>query len=320
MGGIAVVSNPRARANRANPGLVRRLAYVLGDEGEVAQPPDLDHLEEAMARFRDRGVDVLCVSGGDGTLHKTLSAAVRVYGAGRALGEIVLPRVAILRSGTVNTMARNVGVRLGPDDMLGRIVAAWHQGAPLQLVERTLLVVNGLDAGFLFGTGVLARFMEAYYAGKEGPGPWKAVKVLARTVASALTRGPFAAAMFRRDPLRVVADGREWAAPAFSAVAAGTMADIGLGFRPFFRAPAHLDHLHALGFACDAEVVAKALPRIYLARPIGHPAVTDEIMRRLVIESTDGGGVGFMMDGDFLPGGPRLVVEAGPRVRFVQSA
>ena len=52
---------------------------------------------------------------------------------------------------------------------------------------RNVLVINeGEAAGFLFGTGVLSRFMEAYYAGGT-TGVLKAVRVLARAVASAST-------------------------------------------------------------------------------------------------------------------------------------
>lgn len=136
MGGIAVISNPRSGVNRRNPELLKRLAYVLGDKGELAQPPDLDHLEETVRSLRERDIDILCVNGGDGTLHKVLSALVRVYGdglSGEALTRVRLPYIAILKAGTVNTISRNIGLRMRARPFLGTIVDAWHADAPLQI-------------------------------------------------------------------------------------------------------------------------------------------------------------------------------------------
>ena len=75
-GSIGVVTNPRSRG-RHTPGA---LAYVLGERGELVAPGDLDALAAHARRFRDRGITTLCVDGGDGTLHRVLTAIARVYG------------------------------------------------------------------------------------------------------------------------------------------------------------------------------------------------------------------------------------------------
>ena len=145
MGGIAVLSNPRSGVNKRNPALVQKLAYMLGDKGELRQPPDLDHLEETVRELKARDVDVVCVNGGDGTLHKVLSALVRVYSegaTGEALRQVRLPRIAILRSGTLNTMSRNIGLKTQPAEMLGRVVSAHHGRPPLRTVAPRLLAVH----------------------------------------------------------------------------------------------------------------------------------------------------------------------------------
>lgn len=131
MSGIGVVTNPRSGKNRRNPGLVRQLAYVLGDRGELQQPGDLDDLARVAQGFRERAIDVLCINGGDGTIHKVLTALVRVYGTDP------LPIVALLRGGTMNTTARNLGLRGRAEDLLGTVVSRYHAGDPLALVERT---------------------------------------------------------------------------------------------------------------------------------------------------------------------------------------
>jgi diacylglycerol kinase (ATP) len=317
MPGIAVLSNPRSGTNRRNPLLVRKLAYVLGDAGELVQPPSLDELEATVRDLRARGVETVCVNGGDGTLHKVLSALVRVYAEGAtgdALRAVRLPQIAILKGGTVNTMARNIRLKAGADAMLGRVVDAAHGGPPLRLAERSAIVVNGQHAGFLFGTGILYRFMKMYNEGAP-PGRLKALKVLAHVVLSGLVGGPTTRALFHPDPARVLVDGAPWPASRYPAVAVGTMNDIGLGFEVFHAAREHLDHVHALGFIGGPMSAIRSLPRIYLGRPTRHPEILDQVARELIIEGE--AAQGFMMDGDFLPGGPALRVEAGPRVRFL---
>lgn len=317
MPGIAVVSNPRSGKNRRNPQLVDRLTYVLGDSGVVAQPRDLDHLEDTVREFRERDIDIVCVNGGDGTLHKVLSALVVVYGDGATgddLRTVRLPCVAILKGGTLNTMARNIGQKTGGDAMLGRIVSAWHGRQPLRTVERTATVVNNTHAGFLFGTGVLYRFMRMYEEGAQ-PTPWKAIKLVTKVCLSTAVGGPLAREVFALDEARVTLDGRDWKPSGYAAIAVGTMADLGLGWKLFHAASDHPDHFHALGFACPPMTVLKRLYRIPLGRPLDQPGIIDRVGQRLVIEGP--AAQGFMMDGDFVIGGQQLVVEAGPRLRFV---
>lgn len=317
MGGIAVISNPRSGRNRRNPQLVRKLAYVLGEQGELAQPPSLDELEETVRDLRDRRVDTICVNGGDGTLHKVFSALLRVYGEGvapEALPELRLPRIAILKSGTVNTLARNVGLRLGAQRMLGAVVESVHGGEAMRTVERTLVCVNGRHAGFLFGTGVLYRFMRSY-AESPRQGPVAGIQLLLRASASALVGGKFARYLFEKDDAVVTVDGQPWPATHYASVAIGGTDDIGLGFRVFHAAAAHPDHVHALGFHGGPVPIVKNLGRIYRGKPIRNAEVLDQVARTVRIEGT--AAQGFMMDGDFVEGGQVLEVVAGPRVRFL---
>ena len=317
MGGIAVLSNPRSGANRRNPGLVQQLSYVLGDTGDLRQPTDLDHLEDTVRELRAREIDVICVSGGDGTLHKALSAIVRVYAdgaTGAALRAVQLPRIAILRSGTVNTISRNIGLKTRAEEMLGRVVAAHHGGAPLRTVERSCLVVNGHHAGFIFGIGVLGRFMQLYYEGGT-TGVVKAVRVFARVVASTIFRTALARELFEKEAWRVTVDGRSWSAPGYAAMAIGTVKDIGLGFELWCRALDDPERMHALGFACGPQTVLGVLPRIYLGRPFAAEGILEALPHEVVVEHDS--PIGLMMDGDFIPGARRLAVECGPRVRFL---
>lgn len=317
MGGIAVLSNPRSGVNKRNPALVQKLAYMLGDKGELRQPPDLDHLEETVRELKARDVDVVCVNGGDGTLHKVLSALVRVYSegaTGEALRQVRLPRIAILRSGTLNTMSRNIGLKTKAEEMLGRVVSAHHGGPPLRTVERSLIVVNGEHAGFIFGIGVLARYMRLYYEGGT-TGAIKALRVFLQVCISAAFGTSLAEELFHPEPWRIESDGVPWEASGYAAVAIGTVRDIGLGFELWARALDDPERMHALGFACSPATVLPLLPNIFMGRAISAEGLLQGLPHRLTI--TGDAAIDLMMDGDFVPGVEQLVVEAGPRVRFL---
>ncbi len=308
MGGIGVISNPRSGKNKRNPGLARKLAYILGDKDMLHQPGHLDDLAEVARHFRDHKVEILCINGGDGTAHTVLSTFLREY-AGAPL-----PMIALLRGGTMNTMARNIGLQGTPESILGRIVNAFAADEALPTVERNLLVVDGQRAGFLFGNGLMSSFLEAYYEGGDAS-PWKAFKVLVRTVSSALVGGAFIRRLLRPVQVTVEIDGARWEPQEYLCVSAGTMADIGFGFRPFCRAPHHLDHFQAVGYACNAMDIVGQLPRVRMGIPMNHPNILEQVCKRMIIEGEE--PISYMIDGDFHRGDKKLVVEVGPRLRML---
>jgi diacylglycerol kinase (ATP) len=185
--GIGVVFNPRSRRNLRDPGAAVRLARRLGDQGVVREARSIDELYRIAEDFRRDDIDVLAISGGDGTNHVTLTGFLDVY-AGHTM-----PQVALLRGGTMNTVANAVGVRHGrPEGLLGRLLRdyAQHASMPLENVERHVMRVSPRGGGkthygFLFGTGVVHGFLAEYYRDGE-PSPLVAAKTLARGIGSAL--------------------------------------------------------------------------------------------------------------------------------------
>ena len=61
---LAVLVNPRARAARSDPGLVGRLAALLGTRGELVQPCE-DELPSVCDQLSARGVDLVAICGGE---------------------------------------------------------------------------------------------------------------------------------------------------------------------------------------------------------------------------------------------------------------
>ena len=309
MAGIGVVTNPRSRQNRRNPRLARQLTYILGEKGEIQQPSDLDALDSAAIRFRDHGIDVLCINGGDGTMSRALTAMVKAY------GDKPLPKIAILRGGTMNTVAHGLKIRGTPAEILDYVVQRYHADAPMPTVRRSLLEINGTDYGFLFGNGVISQFLEPYYEGGNAT-PLKAVILMVRGIFSSIFGGSFAKRITQPFVGEVTLDGHPWPSNRWMLLAAGTVDDIGFGFRPFWQATLHPGTMHVIGtFGESPMAIVKELWRIFRAQPIEGHEWHDDLGRELVLRSDR--PITYMVDGDFHRGGTELRLKVGPPVDFI---
>jgi diacylglycerol kinase (ATP) len=330
MSGIGVVLNPRSRKNQRDPRAALRLARTLGDHGVVRQVESIDALHRTAEDFRDLDIDVLGIAGGDGTNHVTITGFLDVYGSGKPIASDApppLPQIAFLRGGTMNTAANSVGVRHDrPESLLARLARAYAERTtmPLANVERRVMRVGGAGApsdaphhyGFLFGTGVVYGYLAEYYRGGD-PSPLVAAKTLARGIGSTLVRGEMIrrmAAPFRGSVL--LEDGTTWEERDYLSVAAGTIDQIGLSFRPFYRWDEHPDTFHLLGiFASPFQFVCD-LPRIRDARPMRPGRTYEATPSRAVIRGADS-RMRYMIDGDLHETAGEIEVSIGPRVKIV---
>jgi diacylglycerol kinase family enzyme len=238
-----------------------------------------------------------------------------------------MPHVALLRGGTMNTVANSVGVRPGrPEGLLGRLIHAYAQRAtaPLVGVERHVMHVRPQGSGpgsaghygFLFGTGVVHGFLAEYYRNGE-PTPLVAARTLARGIGSALIRGE----MIRRmaQPFRgsvTLDDGTEWEERDYLAVAAGTIEHIGLNFKPFYRYDHRPSAFQVLGIHASPIGFVQELPRIHQSLPMRSGKTYDALASHIVVRSADG-RMRYMIDGDLHESKGAVAVSIGPRVRLV---
>lgn len=330
MPGIGVIFNPRSGHNLRDPRASRRLAQTLGDHGEVREAGSLDQLYRVAEDFRRLGIDVLGISGGDGTNGVAITGFLDVY-EGSAL-----PQIAFLRGGTMNTVANSVGVRQGPPEgLLNRLVRAYVARAaqPLKDAPRHVMRLRGDKArplpnqeastpplaekyGFLFGTGVVYGFLSEYYRGGP-PNPVIAAKTLLRGVGSAMIRGE----MIRRmaAPFRgsvELEDGTVWEERDYLAIAGGTIDQIGLNFRPFHRYDERPGAFHLLGIHASPVRFVSQLPRIWRASPMKPGHSYDATPSHAIIRSPKK-TIEYMVDGDLHECDGPLHVSVGPKVRIV---
>jgi diacylglycerol kinase family enzyme len=321
MPGIGVVLNPRSRRNLRDPGAALRLARRLGDHGVLRKSSSIEELYRIAEDFRRLEIDVLAISGGDGTGHVTLTGFLDVYGGA------MVPEVALLRGGTMNTVANSVGVRRGgPEGLLARLVRAYARRAilPLAGVERRVMQVRGGEGsggrtlyGFLFGTGVVQGFLAEYYA-HGNVTPWIAATTLARGIGSAIVGGEMIRRMAAPFHGSVTFDERAaWPERDYLTVTAGTIADIGLGFRPFHRFAERDSAFHMLGIHTSPLGFVAELPRIQRCRPMRAGKAYDALSSRAVLRNPRG-RIEYMIDGDLhVSEGSSLELAIGPRVRLV---
>ena len=338
MAGIGVIYNPRSGRNLRDPSAARRLSEALGDHGVVREAGSIDQLYRVAEDFRTLGIDVLGISGGDGTNGVTITGFLDVYDG------TALPQIAFLRGGTMNTVANSVGVRRGrPEGLLGRLIQAYTERSarPLQDVERHVLRLRGerwvhtaaqsaSDSGpasviapplaekygFIFGTGVVRGYLSEYYAFGP-PNPVVAAKTLLRAVGSAIVGGE----MIRRmaAPFRgtiELDDGTIWPERDYLAVAGGTIDQIGLNFRPFHRYGERPGAFHVLGIHTSPMGFVSQLPRIWRAQPMKPGHSYSATTASVTVRSPDR-PLRYMVDGDLHECDGPLHVSIGPRVRIV---
>ena len=311
MPGIAVISNPNTKRNRGTSDLARRMRALLGADGVVLETKTVDNVPDAVSACLGRRAEILAVNGGDGTLHAVVTALIPAYAkAGKTL-----PPIALLRGGTMNTIAKSMRTMAGaPLSILGRLAEKHRRGEPCRMVERHALDLNGgAEYGFLFGMGLPVNFLRAYYEGK-GRGPAKATEVLGRVLASALTGGAYARAIFSPIPASVSLDGGERVRRPYRAIMAATITEVGLGFAPFRRTLDKLGHFQIIAAAESPLRIAAQIHRIYRGARVSGD-VLDELVKESRIETE--GDADYMIDGEIKRGGRRFVLRAGPRLRFV---
>ncbi|MES2337338.1 MAG: diacylglycerol kinase family protein [Pseudomonadota bacterium] len=144
---VGLIRNPRSRHNLGTAACISNRDDVL-----AAAPATRAELRDVLATFAARGIDLLVIDGGDGTIRDVLTCAGDFWGTR-------WPRIAILPSGKTNALAVDLGIPAGWsfDDAMaaasnGRVV---HR-TPLEIAPR---YERGLAVrGFLFGGG---QFVDA---------------------------------------------------------------------------------------------------------------------------------------------------------------
>lgn len=290
MSRIVVISNPRSKKNLKDPSLHEDLGRILGDWGRLEAPDGFEEVNALAKELLVERPDVLAINGGDGTLGVVMTALDKGW------DDSAFPQILLLRGGTMNTVAKNLGIKGTPRTLLSQAVARTASGDGLRTKTRWMLNVNG-RLGFWFGNGVISNFMRPYYTGAP-PSPLKGLYVLLRAVWSAVVGGAFAKQIAAPARCRLEIDGRIWPHTTWLAIGVGTLIDAGLGFKVFYRLKREPGKAHVVGFACTPFRMAITVPKMYNGYALERDDMMDETGVDIVLRSAT--TQHYMVDGDLL--------------------
>jgi diacylglycerol kinase family enzyme len=304
---IAIVLNPSAGGGQLYPEhRVAALRAIAGAHGVLFSTVDRELVEAVADGVRERGVGTVAIIGGDGTVSSVVSALQRAFAGAR------LPPIALLRGGTMNTIANSLGVsRRQPEELLRRLVAA----KPAEPLRRATVKVDG-RVGFLFSTGIMVGFLKVLYRSSESEqGPLGALRLLGKGSWQALTGGQLIEEIETPLLATLTVDDEVHPPRRYTVLGAATVEQVGLGFRPFTRAGECADQFQVFAFHGSTQSLVRQLPRIRRGLPMVKGLGFDPVARRLQIE-TAGEPIAYALDGDLREGGPKVVVELGPQIEI----
>ncbi len=306
MSGIGVVLNPYSRSYKKNPVRMERFGFIVGDKASCHVTKSLEDLAELAKEFKEKGIEILGISGGDGTIHVTLSTFLDVY------GDTPLPKIAFLRGGTMNNIANTMKIKGYPEKVLSNLITKYHSDEEFQMQEVDLINVNGRH-GFLWGTGLISRFIEEYYKGT--PTPINAGKLLAYFLSSAAFNTDFILRMCERFDAKVTVNGVEWPYKNYVSLHAGSIETFGLHFDPFHRAREKAGHFHMLGCSATPRIVLSGFPWIFMRKKVPSEHYLEDITNEVVIEFAE--PMKHQLDGDLQPATDKIILKTGPRLKVV---
>jgi diacylglycerol kinase (ATP) len=305
----AIIVNCNAGDLRKDAGLIEHLR-TLSSGVPVHVTDDLAALQtvcDSLARAR---VSVVGVVGGDGTASATLTALWRAW------GDAPLPRIALLRGGSMNTVANSLGVRRGSSEqLLPGLLAALRRPELQRVRARRVMRVAEQRLGFLFGTGVWYGYLAETY--RDGPpNVPKYVSVLGRLFASAAVNGAMLQRVAKSTPTALQFPDAEWPAQPYLCIAAGVVPDVGFGFKPFPRSFSLDDSFELLAIHGNARALLSALPGLRMGRGLGASCARSTITSFAELRAQTG-VVEYSVDGDVDSVEGPLTIGMGPRFEFL---
>jgi hypothetical protein len=312
MPGIGIILNRNAGKRRPFGGQSGvKLGYIVGDPTSCVTTDSVSEIDGVAERFRERDIEILAIGGGDGSNHHVLTAFARIY------GDRPLPWVAFLRGGTHNACARSIGVKGTPESILERIVRRYHGSGWIDTTSRSLLRVDdgtSVRYGFTICTGFLYRFFHQMHL-DQCDTPAKVALLIASLFTSYISGNGRVNRLFCERAGRITLGGVPLAWHANNGVAASTMEQVGLGFKPFSRANETAHTFHALAFRIQPIRFARISWDLLMGRLENHREHLSTVVDRLVVEAPE--PINYALDGDLFKGGCRLEVGLGPRLRLV---
>lgn len=313
---IGMVTNPRSGGNKKRFGTIR---------GVLARNPEIHHgegvtsseVQGVLADFASKGVNLLVVNGGDGTVQSVLTT---LY-----VGSFfpAPPVLALLQAGTTSMLSRDVGVRGAPAAALAKILT-WNPsagGSHPSVFERPVLKISQTDGsepicGMFFGAGAIPQGIDLWHTGMNPKGVRGELLpglIIARFLLAALTgNGTFVPATH----MEIRLDAAPPRENAYLFAMISTLERLFLGLRPFWGTEAAPLHFTAL--KANPPYLRRNLPYLLRGRRTRTASPENGFFSHNVRKITLDWKGKFTLDGEiFEAKGPLIVEPAGP-ARFLK--
>ena len=311
MAGIGIIINPYSRSHRKDPERAKKLGFIVGDRGSCHSTETLDEVRSLAREFKERDIDILGISGGDGTNHRTLSVFLDVY------GEKPLPKIALLRGGTMNNLANQLKIKGKSEKILSNLILKYHEGLPFKEFGIEMVRINGAY-GFLFGMGLISRFIKVYQDVEGGPTPARGAWLLAKAMFSSFVNGRFSRQLSERFDCKISFDGKPAPFKNYMMIFAGTMSTLGFNFRPLYRATSIRGKFQSVCISATGRQLLFTFPRAFFALPARSEHYVDEMASSMVLEFSR--PMEYTVDGDFSERpAERIEITTGPALTMIIS-
>ena len=316
---VGLLSNPHSGRNRRRFQKISKLLvdYPWVQHREVQTPVDI---RAALDDFADKGLDLLAINGGDGTVQATLTMLLHHKPL------TPLPLLAILPGGSTNMTAGDVGLPGNHQKALSKLLrwaSAKHQ--PAQILQRPILRVRSASHGqplygMFFGAGTIVKGIHFCHQRVYSLG-------LRHEWASGLATLRVMAAIARRDPaytapatIQVSLNQHQpLAQQKFLLLLISTLRRLFFGLRPYWGSGTGA--LQYTAVQANSAHALLAIPPLLWGRPnrFGTPEngyISQNVNEvQLIMDSP------FTLDGEIYPvdsrAGPVVVDQGGP-ITFIR--
>jgi hypothetical protein len=213
-------------------------------------------------------------------------------------------------------LADNLGIRGTPEEILVRMVECQSGLRPKEIRPLTTLSVGG-QAGFLFGNGLIARYLEEFYKNKSGP--IGAMLLILKIYFQWIFAPGRYRTMVHEESYRVAFDGLDKSSTLKSlAMMISTVERAPLGFRVFPEACSDRGRFQYFSLEMTAGSLPWRLVFAFLRNRSGRFFGKVSRTASTAVITAESGRQFYTLDGELFtaPSG-RLAVGVGPVVQFV---
>ncbi len=283
------------------------------DDTFVFDTYSVDDLHIALDFIKKEGINLLMISGGDGTLQVTITELLK------QMDSAELPIILPLRGGAMNMVVNNFGMRKNPVEavrILMKHFQAYNRGEEkLATIPMRILKVTdagGVKYGFTFSNGIAYKVLKLYYASGQ-PGFQTAVNAVTNVIGGFVIGSPKYKKYFEKIKVHIEIDGKLYPHDKILISVASVLKKLVLWFKPFYEPEKKgIDDFYFLAAAIKPiESITKI--RTLSSGKLQHDKVFNNIVHKVRIKAAGG----YNIDGELTDGAETdVTIEPSPVLNF----